>query len=45
MLSVHAARERTESDWAELVGDVGLKITKIWPCNGEPEKIIELDLV
>ncbi|KAF2714859.1 S-adenosyl-L-methionine-dependent methyltransferase [Pleomassaria siparia CBS 279.74] len=44
MLFVHSAQERTEDDWGRLLGSVGLKITKIWDCDGNPEKIIEVEL-
>lgn len=44
MLAVHAAQERTESAWRQLVESVGLKITKIWDCDGNPEKILEIEL-
>jgi hypothetical protein len=45
MMLTHSASERTESDWRNLLGKVGLKITKIWDCGENPEKIIEVDLI
>lgn len=45
MLLCHSAQERTESDWRKLLGSVGLQISKIWDCEGNPEKIIEVELV
>lgn len=44
MLAAHAAQERTESNWKELAESVGLKVSKIWDCDGNPEKIIEVEL-
>jgi len=45
MMMVHAAQERTESDWRTLLETVGLKVTKIWDCEGTPQKLIEAELV
>lgn len=36
----HSGKERTESQWQELLGSVGLRVRKIWPFQGE-ERIIE----
>jgi hypothetical protein len=44
MMMVHAAQERTETDWKNLVEKVGLKVTKIWDCGGDPQKILEVEL-
>ena len=44
MMMVHAAQERTESDWRSLVQKSGMKITKIWDCGGAPQKILEVEL-
>lgn len=44
MLGVHAATERTEAEWKALVESVGLKLVKVWDCDGEPEKLIEVEL-
>lgn len=33
--------ERTEAQWEELLGSVGLEITEIWRGEGETESIIE----
>ncbi|PSN74542.1 S-adenosyl-L-methionine-dependent methyltransferase [Corynespora cassiicola Philippines] len=44
MLACHAAKERTESDWRAVLKDAGLQITKIWDCEGNVEKIIEVEL-
>ncbi|CAN8101502.1 unnamed protein product [Discula destructiva] len=44
MMVVHSSWERREKQWRELVEGVGLKITRIWPCGGAPEKLIEIEL-
>lgn len=36
----HSGKERTESQWHDLLGSAGLRISQIWPCEGE-EMIIE----
>lgn len=41
MMVCHAATERTEKHWHELLESVGLKIAKIWDCEGSPEKVVE----
>ena len=33
--------ERTEDQWKQLLGSVGLEIEKIWTGEGETESIIE----
>jgi hypothetical protein len=46
MMTVHAAQERRESEWRELVEEVeGLKIRKIWPITGAAESVIEIERV
>lgn len=45
MLATHAAQERTESKWRELVEGVGLRVVRVWDCEGSSEKLIEVDLV
>ncbi|KAJ4303664.1 hypothetical protein N0V90_002565 [Kalmusia sp. IMI 367209] len=44
MLTVHSAQERTEEMWRALIESTGLKIAKIWDCEGSAEKIIEVEL-
>ena len=44
MLALACAAERTAAQWRLLLGDVGLKLVKIWDCDGSPEKIIEAEL-
>ena len=41
MMSICAGVERTETQWEQLLGSVGLEITKIWTGEGETESIIE----
>lgn len=41
MMAVLSAMERTERQWHELLGSVGLKITNIWTDTPEAESIIE----
>lgn len=44
MMIFHSSWERQERQWRELVESVGLKVTRIWPCGGAPEKLIEVEL-
>lgn len=44
MMVFHSSWERREKQWRELVESVGLKVTKMWPCGGVPEKLIEVEL-
>lgn len=44
MMLVHSSWERQERQWRELVESVGLRVTRIWPCGGAPEKLIEVEL-
>ena len=41
MLALLAAMERSQKQWHELLGFVGLEITKIWTPEGGPESVIE----
>ena len=41
MMSIAAGMERTEDQWKQLLGSVGLEIEKIWTGEGETESIIE----
>lgn len=41
MMSIVAGMERTEAQWKELLGSVGLEIQEIWTGDGETESIIE----
>ena len=41
MMALLAALERSEDEWRELLGSVGLRIIKIWLAEGEGERIIE----
>ena len=41
MMSLVAGMERTEVQWEQLLGSVGLEIEKIWTGQGETESIIE----
>ncbi|KZO98586.1 S-adenosyl-L-methionine-dependent methyltransferase [Calocera viscosa TUFC12733] len=43
MLSNFKAKERTPSEWESLLGDVGMKIVKIWPTR-TPFSIVEIAL-
>ncbi|MCJ1391327.1 hypothetical protein MMC18_004190 [Xylographa bjoerkii] len=45
MLALGAVRERTESDWRQLLESVGLKIVKIWMWEQGTESLIEAELV
>lgn len=46
MLAMFAAMERSEKQWRELLGSVGLEISTIWrPREGGPESVIEAVLV
>lgn len=44
MMIFHSSWERREKQWRELIESVGLKVTRIWPCGGAPEKLIEVEL-
>lgn len=44
MMLVHSSWERQERQWRELVESVGLRVARIWPCGGAPEKLIEVEL-
>ncbi|MCJ1394454.1 hypothetical protein MMC18_007332 [Xylographa bjoerkii] len=41
MMSVLAAKERTEQQWYDLLEAAGLKIIKIWPMVEDSEAIVE----
>ena len=40
MMTLHSAMERSERQWRELLGFVGLKVIKIWTAELESERII-----
>ncbi|KAH7305868.1 S-adenosyl-L-methionine-dependent methyltransferase [Stachybotrys elegans] len=45
MLTLFSSRERTQSDWHNLLEDmVGLKIVKIWSAGNGVESLIEVEL-
>ena len=44
MMACVASEERSERQWQDLLGSVGLKIEKIWTDVPEAESIIELVL-
>lgn len=45
MMSVHAAKERTEAEWNYLIeGLAGLKLVKIWDGGKGNESLIECEL-
>ncbi|KAI1214680.1 S-adenosyl-L-methionine-dependent methyltransferase [Annulohypoxylon truncatum] len=44
MMTLLASRERTEQDWRHLLGEAGLKITKIWTVANGVESLIECEL-
>ncbi|KAL4757606.1 S-adenosyl-L-methionine-dependent methyltransferase [Aspergillus foveolatus] len=44
MLAHFAVRERTESEWAEILAHAGLCIVKIWNYPGVAESLIEAEL-
>lgn len=41
MMSIVAGMERTEEQWHRLLGEVGLKIVKVWTEEPDSESIIE----
>ena len=41
MMSICAGMERTEAQWKELLGSVGLEIKGIWTGDGDTESMIE----
>ncbi|KAL5338030.1 S-adenosyl-L-methionine-dependent methyltransferase [Aspergillus crustosus] len=44
MMADFASQERTQSQWEELVGSVGLRIVKIWTKRRGVESLIECEL-
>lgn len=44
MLAHFAVRERSESEWKDILGQVGLKIVKIYTYPGVAESLIEAEL-
>ena len=44
MMAMHAMYERTERQWRELLGSVGLRVVKIWTPNPAAESLIEAEL-
>jgi hypothetical protein len=44
MMMFHAAYERRENEWRELIEGAGLKVTKIWQCGDALEKLIVAEL-
>ena len=44
MMACVASEERSERQWQDLLGSVGLKIEKIWTDVPEAESIIEVIL-
>lgn len=45
LMMVFGGKERSERDWYELLGSVGLKIAKIWTAQRGVESLIECELV
>ena len=41
MMSICAGMERTEAQWKDLLGSVGLEVKGIWTGGGDTESIIE----
>lgn len=41
MMAMLAAMERSEQQWRDLLGSVGLKILNIWTAEIDSERIIE----
>lgn len=44
MMTMHAAQERTETQWKQLLERAGLKLVKFWIPPGGGEGIIEAEL-
>ena len=44
MMACASAKERTEAQWRDLIGSVGLKLVKIWRNMRAVETIIEVEL-
>ena len=45
MMAMAGSSERTETQWRDLLGSVGLKISGIWKGEGATESLIEVVLV
>ena len=41
MMAMLAAMERSEQQWRDLLGSVGLKILNIWTAEIDSERIVE----
>ena len=39
-----SANERTEAMWRQVIGEAGLKLTKIWPDGRNYESVVEAEL-
>lgn len=44
MMTMHAGKERTESQWLALLSRAGLKVKKFWVPSSGGEGIIEAEL-
>lgn len=44
MMTLVSGLERTESQWRELLGSVGLEVVRIWTVIPEAEAVIETRL-
>jgi len=44
MMAMHAAQERNESQWKELLEKSGLKLIKFWIPSSGGEGIVEVEL-
>ncbi|KAL9601564.1 MAG: hypothetical protein Q9219_002398 [cf. Caloplaca sp. 3 TL-2023] len=45
MLALGAVKERTEKDWHDMVGRVGLRITGVWTKEEGSESLMECEMV
>ena len=46
MMLVHAAQERKETEWREMIEAVdGLKVRKVWAVEGAYESVIEIERI
>ena len=45
MMSILAARERTEQQWQTLLEGAGFKIVKVWSAGPGAENLIEAEVV
>lgn len=44
MMALVAGRERSEEDWRALLGEVGMRVVRIWGVEGAAHSVIEVEV-